>query len=93
MRRKGESLPRIKNIFPKIQKDLKYISDAKTVSIFNKATVKMGKPARFIGSNVIEVGEEKISAKRFFICTGTKPSVPPIPGLRETDILTNENIV
>ena len=88
----GKSLPRVKNIFTKIQKDLEYISKAKTVSLFSKATVKMGKSARFVGSNVIEVGEEKISAKRFFICTGTTPAIPPILGLRETDIMTNENM-
>ncbi len=88
----GDSIPVIKNIFPKIQKDLKYISDTKTVNLFSKATVKMGRPARFIGSNTVAVGTEQITAKRFFICTGTTPAIPPIPGLRETDILTNDNM-
>jgi len=47
--------------------------------------------ARFKSSRTIEVNGEEINAKRIFICTGSSPMIPPIEGINEVDILTNEN--
>jgi pyruvate/2-oxoglutarate dehydrogenase complex dihydrolipoamide dehydrogenase (E3) component/uncharacterized membrane protein YdjX (TVP38/TMEM64 family) len=54
--------------------------------------------ARFIGPGVVEVvltagGSRRISARRFAIATGTKPTLPPIPGLADgVPYLTNETV-
>lgn len=47
--------------------------------------------AKFVSPNVIEVGEHKIRAKKFFICSGSSPFVAPIEGLREVGYFTNED--
>jgi len=35
---------------------------------------------------------KNITAKRFCICTGSRPAVPPIEGLKETGFVTNEEV-
>jgi len=40
-------------------------------------------PARLVGPNSVEVGEDAYSADHVVIATGSDPVVPPIPGLRE----------
>jgi pyruvate/2-oxoglutarate dehydrogenase complex dihydrolipoamide dehydrogenase (E3) component len=48
--------------------------------------------ARFNGPAEVEVGGERISARRFVVSTGSSAAVPPIPGLSETPYLTNETV-
>jgi pyruvate/2-oxoglutarate dehydrogenase complex dihydrolipoamide dehydrogenase (E3) component len=48
--------------------------------------------ARFIANDCIEVNGERYSARRIVIATGSVPAVPPIPGLKEIEYLTNENM-
>ncbi len=45
--------------------------------------------ATFISDKVIEVNGKKITAKKIFIATGAKPSIPPIPGLKGTPYMTS----
>jgi pyruvate/2-oxoglutarate dehydrogenase complex dihydrolipoamide dehydrogenase (E3) component len=45
--------------------------------------------ARFLSPREIEVGDRRITARRFVIATGTRPSVPPIPGLDATGYITH----
>lgn len=49
-------------------------------------------PPCFVHPNTIEVNGKRISAKRFILCTGSHPVVPPIEGLSKMSCLTNENI-
>lgn len=54
--------------------------------------VFFGSP-RFLDGRRIELsGESCISSRRFIICTGSHPLIPPIEGLKDIDYLTNENI-
>lgn len=48
--------------------------------------------ARFVDSRHVEVNGETLAGKRFVIATGSRPAVPPIPGMDEVDYLTNETI-
>lgn len=48
--------------------------------------------ARFVGPDRVEAGEVQIKARRFVIATGSRPLVPPIPGLEGVPYLTNETI-
>jgi pyruvate/2-oxoglutarate dehydrogenase complex dihydrolipoamide dehydrogenase (E3) component len=47
---------------------------------------------RFISKTEVQAGEHVIEARRFIIATGSGPFVPPIPGLDDVDVYTNENI-
>lgn len=48
--------------------------------------------ARFISDTEVQAGDHVITARRFVIATGSRPFVPPIPGLAETPHQTNETI-
>jgi pyruvate/2-oxoglutarate dehydrogenase complex dihydrolipoamide dehydrogenase (E3) component len=48
--------------------------------------------ARFTGPHEVEAGGQRIRARRFVIATGSRPFVPPIPGVEATPYLTNETI-
>jgi pyruvate/2-oxoglutarate dehydrogenase complex dihydrolipoamide dehydrogenase (E3) component len=46
-------------------------------------------PARFQAPHRLSVGAQLIQSARFVIATGSRPSIPPIPGLEEAGYLTN----
>ncbi|MEJ8570907.1 FAD-dependent oxidoreductase [Microbaculum marinum] len=48
--------------------------------------------ARFEDSKTVLAGETRIKARRFVIATGSRPAVPPIPGLDTVRFHTNETI-
>ncbi|MGD9924435.1 MAG: NAD(P)/FAD-dependent oxidoreductase, partial [Pseudorhodoplanes sp.] len=48
--------------------------------------------AQFIRPDLLIAGDVLIRARRFVISTGSRPSIPPIPGLDRSGTLTNESI-
>src|SRR5450631_4591733 len=48
--------------------------------------------ARFKDRRTVTVGDIEIRARRFVIATGSKPALPPIPGLDQGPYLANETI-
>lgn len=48
--------------------------------------------ARFVSETEVEAGAHRITARRFVIATGSRPFVPPIPGLQDVPHHTNETI-
>ncbi len=48
--------------------------------------------ARFLDPRTVEAGGRRIRARRFVVATGSRASVPPVPGLAESGPLTNETI-
>ena len=48
--------------------------------------------ARFRDPTSIDVDGTTVRSKRFIVATGARPLVPPIPGLRESEPLTNETL-
>ncbi len=48
--------------------------------------------ARFVDRRTVAVEKTRIRARRFVIATGSRPVVPPIPGLSTVPFLTNETI-
>ena len=48
--------------------------------------------ARFVSPDTVEVGGERIRARRFVIASGSRPTAPPIPGLDTVPYLTNETV-
>lgn len=48
--------------------------------------------AQFISRTEVEAGGTRVRARRFVVATGSRPFVPPIPGLDSAPYLTNETI-
>ena len=48
--------------------------------------------ARFTGRREIEAGGTLFTARRIVIATGSRPFIPPIPGLAEVPYFTNETL-
>ena len=51
--------------------------------------VLFGSP-KFLDNHCIDLGGKKISSKKFIICSGSHPFVPPINGFQDIPYLTNE---
>jgi pyruvate/2-oxoglutarate dehydrogenase complex dihydrolipoamide dehydrogenase (E3) component len=53
-------------------------------------------PARLVGPRTVRVGDgagaEELEARFILLCTGSRPAVPPIPGLRDAGFLTSETL-
>ncbi len=48
--------------------------------------------ARFLDPATLAVGERRITARRIVIAAGSRPAVPPVPGLEAVPFLTNETL-
>jgi pyruvate/2-oxoglutarate dehydrogenase complex dihydrolipoamide dehydrogenase (E3) component len=48
--------------------------------------------ARFKDHRTVIVGNQEVQARRFIIATGSKPAIPPIPGLDTIPYLTNDSL-
>lgn len=48
--------------------------------------------ARFAGDDVVEVGDRRLVFSKAVIATGARAARPPIPGIDDVDVLTNENV-
>ncbi len=51
------------------------------------------KQAEFTAPYILKVENEIITSKMILLCTGSKPSIPPIEGLPETGYLTSDTIL
>jgi pyruvate/2-oxoglutarate dehydrogenase complex dihydrolipoamide dehydrogenase (E3) component len=47
---------------------------------------------RFTGPAEVAAGGYRIRARRFVIATGSRPAIPPIPGIGQVPVLTNETV-
>jgi pyruvate/2-oxoglutarate dehydrogenase complex dihydrolipoamide dehydrogenase (E3) component len=90
-----ESVPKPKplNPFGKIEESLKYISEKKTMAMFTKVEmIYQQGAASFVDPHTIEAAGRTITAKRIFLCVGTRPEIPDFPGINDIEPLTNENM-
>ena len=49
--------------------------------------------AEFISPYTLKVGEETLHSEMIFLCTGSKPAIPPVRGLEETGYLTSDTVL
>ena len=56
-----------------------------------KVDVFLGR-ARFTGRDSVDVDGARLRFKKAVICTGSRPAIPPVPGLKEAGYLTNETV-
>lgn len=47
---------------------------------------------RFVDPRTIDAGGQRIRPRRVVVATGSRPAVPPIPGLESVPVLTNETV-
>ncbi len=50
-------------------------------------------PAEFIAPYALKIGNETVTAKMIILCTGSKPTIPPIKGLEETGYHTSDSVL
>ena len=48
------------------------------------------KTSSFVGDYTIDVGGKEIYGEKILLCTGSKPLIPPIEGLKEVGYITNK---
>ncbi len=90
---KAQKPPKTVDIFGKIQAHLEYISEKKTRSMFDKTDLILGQGrAQFVDPHRLRVGDRELTAKRIYLCVGTRPALPPITGMDSVDALTNESL-
>ncbi|MGM0501681.1 MAG: dihydrolipoyl dehydrogenase family protein [Bacillota bacterium] len=76
-----------------VRDKLDEISGSKTMKAFEKADLILNEgAAEFVDQNTVQVGGNKYSSDNIFIATGTKPFIPPIPGIEDVPQLTNLNL-
>jgi mycothione reductase len=49
--------------------------------------------AEFVAPYTLKVGDTTMKSKRIFLCTGSKPSLPPIKNLNKIPYLTSDTIL
>jgi len=49
--------------------------------------------AKFIDKKILKVGKDTITADKIFICAGTRPNVPNIPGIEKIKYHTSDDIM
>ncbi|MCE8423599.1 MAG: dihydrolipoyl dehydrogenase [Candidatus Methanoperedens sp.] len=49
--------------------------------------------AEFVAPYIMKVGNEKITSRMIFLCTGSKPIIPSIKGLDEAGYLTSDTVL
>jgi pyruvate/2-oxoglutarate dehydrogenase complex dihydrolipoamide dehydrogenase (E3) component len=88
-----QSPPEPLDPFRRIQEHLRFISDNKTRSLFDKVHLVLGEgAAEFVDPHTIRAGTKTYTARRIFIATGTRPMILPVPGIETVPYLTNETI-
>jgi mycothione reductase len=50
-------------------------------------------PAEFVGPYTLNVDNQTITSKLIFLCTGSRPSIPPITGLEDVGYLTSDTVL
>ncbi len=73
-------------IYRDINRIRQSLSHSKNIDYYPEA-------AEFIAPYRLKVGNQTITAKMIFLCTGSKPTIPPIKGIEEVGYLTSDTIL
>jgi mycothione reductase len=49
--------------------------------------------ARFVAPKVLQVGDDELRADHFVLATGSRPDIPPLPGLDQVPYLTSNTVM
>ena len=80
-------------VMPRVRAIVNKISTHHPPEVFEKRGLRVlfGAP-QVIDNTKIELNGRIISAKRFILCTGSRPFLPPVDGLADAGYLTNETV-
>jgi len=62
------------------------LSESKNIDYYNSV-------AEFVSPYTLNVGGDTMTSRMIFLCTGSKPQIPPIDGLQEVGYLTSDTIL
>jgi mycothione reductase len=87
----GVDFPRIMDrmramIGADIEEVRKELTTAPNIDYFQAA-------AEFVAPHTLRVGSEEITSERILLGTGSRPTIPDIPGLRGSDYLTSDSVL
>ncbi|MCX6353310.1 MAG: FAD-dependent oxidoreductase [Candidatus Aureabacteria bacterium] len=93
VRLRGDVTLDVRGVMGHVRDVVREISTHHPPELFEKGgiAIRFGAP-RFVSEDAIDLDGVRIKARRFIICTGSRPLVPPIQGLQESGYLTNETI-
>ncbi len=83
-------LPTIWNRIARVQAEIAATDDDPERLRRTGAEVIVGAPARLVGPHTVSVGGRLIETRFILVCTGSRPAVPPIPGLQDVGFITSE---
>lgn len=83
----------VSRVMPHVRDIVRKVSQNHPPELFEERGIKVffGAP-NFLDNRTIRLDGRKITSKRFIICTGSHPLVPPIDGLKAVGYLTNEDV-
>jgi dihydrolipoamide dehydrogenase len=70
--------------------------DAKSIEEGNKESKNITvykEEGKFIDDKTLKVGNEQITAKKIFICAGTRPTIPKIKGIEKIPYVTSDEVL
>jgi pyruvate/2-oxoglutarate dehydrogenase complex dihydrolipoamide dehydrogenase (E3) component len=69
------------------------IAATETAEVLARESIEVRRGrAAFTSPRQISVDGRMLRARRFVVATGSRPAIPPVPGLAETGYLTNETV-
>jgi pyruvate/2-oxoglutarate dehydrogenase complex dihydrolipoamide dehydrogenase (E3) component/anti-anti-sigma regulatory factor len=81
------------NLISHIQTLVSQVNVKDAATTFEKIGIRTyAGPAEFSDGHSLMVKGQSISSRSFIIATGTRPMIPPIPGLQDIPFLTNETL-
>ncbi len=80
-------------VMPRIREIVRAAYEKDLPETFERIGIRMiSAQARFLDPHRIRAGDKTLSARTFIIAAGTRPLIPPIPGLDAVETLTNETL-
>ena len=89
----SESAVDLRAVMERIRGVIGHIYDAESPDVLAREGIDvLPGDARFISPDAVSVDGRSLSARRFLVCTGASPIVPPIPGLDGVEYHTYETV-
>lgn len=83
-----------KKIMGRMRKLVKEDSEHEAMAVESDPNITWYKSkGEFVSDYTMQVGDQKISAKKIFIVSGARPTIPSIKGLETVDYLTSDTVL
>ena len=91
--RPAGNTPVITDVFSHVRSIVEKVYEGHRPEVLERLGIRVviGQP-RFLDNHRIEVNGASVSSRSFIVCTGSRPLVPPMPGIGDVPFLTNETL-